>query len=243
MPSPSQYVTLASDTGLRVTALLDQQSAALTGGFGGWSVVQRPKRVSITRYAGKDPYTLDIPLVFDGTVAPQTSQEILISNLLRMGEQPTSLTQPPAITVRGPIPRRDLRWVINGFNWDAQNVLWVNQGGVPVRIRQSVVVSLLQYVDEQLITTAATPAIVAGGGGSGSKTVAGTGKNAKQVAQAEYGSAGFWHEILKANPWMPDDPRAPIPVGTSFVVPPKQQKTGSFEKTINKAIKSGTPLR
>lgn len=221
------YVTFASDTGLRVVVQLDQQSANLTGGFGGWEVVQRPKRLSITRWDGKDPYTMDVPVVFDGTKAPQKGQERDISTLLRMGEQPGELVQPPVITLSGPIPRTDLPWVIQGYSWDNQNVMWVNQGGVPVRIRQSVVVSLMQYVDDQLITTAPAPAAKAGGGKSGSKVKQGSGKSAKQEAQDEYGMASFYKLIFSANPWMLPDPRAPIPVGKTFILPPNPSKGAS----------------
>lgn len=219
MSKPLHFVIFTSDTGLSLKVLLDQQMANLTSGFGNWDIVQRPKRKSITRYAGADPYTMDVPVLFDG-YRERNGQEAAISTLVRMAEPPGELLPPPILKIAGAVPRRDLQWVIQDMTWDNQAVIWTEQNGVPVRVRQSVVVHLLQYVDDRLIVTAPTPAVIAGGGKGGSKVKTGSGKTAKQEAQDEYGSAAFAQFILKANPWMSIDPRQPIPVGQQFIVPP-----------------------
>jgi hypothetical protein len=224
---PEHQVTFRTDTGIRVQCLLDTQMANLTGGFGGWEVVQRPKRVSITRWNGKDPFTMDLPVRFDGTLAPQKGQEIAISMLLRMSQPSGPLKQPPIITLDGPVPRTDLKWVIQNLEFDNQNVMWENYRGIYVRIRQSVVVQLLQFVDDQVISTPPAPATLAGGASAGSKVIVSTGKTAKQEAQAAYGSAQFWKDILDANPFLLPDPRAPITAGQSLVIPPQGQKSKS----------------
>lgn len=223
-PKPFHYVTLTSDTGLKVRVLLDSNSAHLTGGFGGWEVVARPKRVGIVRFAGRDPFRMEVPVLFDG-YGMGKGQEADISTLIRMSQPPTELKQPPTIKISGAVPRTDLTWVIEDLVQDNQSVIWDQQGGVSVRLRQGFVVHLLQYVDDTLITTAASPTIIAGGGTSGSKVKVGSGKTAKQEAQTEYGSASLFTILFAANPWMTPDPRAPIPTGTEFVVPPKSAPT------------------
>lgn len=222
-PQPYHYATFTSSTGLTVKVLLDQQMAIPTGGFGGWDIVQRPKRTSMTRYAGRDPFQMDVPVVFDG-VRTQSGQETSISTLVRMSQQPTPLQQPPIIKVSGAVPIRGLQWVIQDFTWDNQSVYWVVQGGVPVRLRQSVVVSLLEFVDDNIATTPATPAISASISAGGSKTKLGSGLNAKQEAQIAYGDSSLYAVLFGANPWMTPDPRMPIPVGKTFVVPPLYTK-------------------
>jgi hypothetical protein len=225
---PNHYVTLHSDTGLVVRVPLGDSPATLSNGVGGWEIIDRPKRSSITRYKGKQPFNLDIPVLFDGTTPPVTGQEVAISKLTRMGISSGRFKDPPVITLAGAVPRTDLKWVIQNLSWDNQATRWKMMNGVPVRIRQAVTINLLQYVDEgPLIQTPPSPAVVAGGGDSGAKIKNGSGKNAKQEAQDEYGNASLFQAIFDANPWMLPDPRSPIPAGTIFVVPPKGQSQSS----------------
>jgi hypothetical protein len=213
---PQHFVTFTSDTGLTVKVLLGATSANLTGGFGGWNVVTRPKRVSLTRYDGKDPFRMDVPIQFDGTTTRQ-GQEAGITTLSRMAVAPSDLQQPPTIKVAGAVPRKDLTWVVESIDWDNSSVIWDEQGGVPVRLRQAATVHLLQYVSDNVIFTQATPTKVT----PPSKVKDGAGKSAKQHAQDEYGNPDLWNQIFGANPFLTTDPRAPIPAGTTITIPPQ----------------------
>jgi hypothetical protein len=212
-------VTFTADNGLIVQVALDMASAHMTGGFGGWEVVDRPKRVALTRFKGKDPYRMDVPILFDGW-SDDASQEVQISTLARMSEQPAEQQPPPTLTVDGAVPRDDLTWVIETIDWDGSNVIWDMQNGVPVRLRQSAVVHLLQYVDDNVIITKATPAVKNGGNKRGGKTVTTTSASTlRQTSQAEYDDPDAWKLIGDANGIF--DPRAPILPGTTLYIPPK----------------------
>lgn len=216
--APSQYVTFETDTGLKVSVLGGESGAIITGGYGGWEVVSRPKRVGAIRFSGHDPFRQDITIRFDG-LADAKPCEHDISTLERMAEQPSKLAQPPKVRVSGPVPRRDLTYVIENLTWDASDAIWKSIGGVPVRLRQGGTVSLLQYVEDSAITSGPSPAQGAGGASGGSKVVSGQGKSAKDHSQEQYGTPDGWLSIINANPFLIPDPRAPIPATTQFVVP------------------------
>lgn len=209
------YVIFRSDSGLSVRILLDANSAHMVGGYGGWEVVARPKRVGLTRFKGKDPFRMDVPILFDGW-REDASQEIDIATLSRMSEQPGPQQQPPTIRVEGAVPREDLTWVIETIDWDASNVIWDVQQGTPVRLRQAAVVHLLQFVDDKLLVT--PPSLMINRPAIAAKTTT-TGASLKKLSQDAYGTPDLWTIIADANGIR--DPRAPIPPGKTIKIPPK----------------------
>jgi hypothetical protein len=214
------WVTFTSDSNLSVTVLLDANSPYITGGYGGWEIIDRPKRVGLTRYRGREPFRQDISILFDGA-ANEDSQEINISDLSRMAEQPGALQPPPTVRIDGTVLREDLVWVIENITWDSNNVMWSYAGGTPFRIRQSAVVHLLQFVDDEVIVTAPSPAIAAKPTTPTTKIEVPEGMNLRQVAQANYGDPDKYIMIIVANPWLDPDPRAIIPSGTVITIPGK----------------------
>lgn len=223
------YVSFESDTGDVVTVLLDAASPTLTGGMGGWEVVDRPKRVGITRFKGKEPFRQDVAIVFDG-VSTGESQEEKISTLVNMGLQPDDLKDPPKVKVAGTVHRRDLTWVLEPApDWDSQSVMWDRQGGVSVRIRQAAVVHLLEFVDDQVLITAPSPAVAARDKVSGKNVKTPDGMTLKQLASIEYSDPDKYLLILMANPWLDPDPRKRIPRGTPLTIPSDQ---GGFPTTF-----------
>lgn len=217
--APRNYVTFTSNNGLKIQVLMDGTASNVTDGYGQWEVVSRPKRTAIVRYSGRDPFKMDVPVVFDGLISA-TPQEHNISQLMRMSQPPADLTQPPTLTVEGAVPLRGFTWVIDSFDWDNGSVIWDMFGGAPARLHQPVVVHLLEYVDDVLITTQSTPAAQAGGGGGGSQVKVGSGKTARQEALAAYGDPTFASLLFDANPFLVRDPRAVIPAGTTIFFPP-----------------------
>src|SRR5438046_10117005 len=109
------FVTFRSDSGLIVRALLGEASPVLTSGFGGWEVVDRPKRIGMTRFKGTDPFRQDIAILLDG-YADNVSQESKVSRLQMMARQPDVLQQPPTIKLEGMAQRTDLVWIIEGID-------------------------------------------------------------------------------------------------------------------------------
>lgn len=225
-------VSFTSDDGLSVTALLDADSPTLSGGYGGWEVVDRPKRVGLTRFKGRNPFRQDIPIIFDG-YKESHSQESKIERLEKMALQPNVMEEPRKITVDGQAHRTELTWIIEDIEWDKGNVIWSPEGDSAVRLRQAAIVKLLQYVDDDVIITKTSPAVVSKGSDKGStnKPVP-QGMSMRQLALWAYGDADMYLTIFFANPWLNPDPRVIIPAGTFVAIPGK----GTIEVTA-----TGTP--
>lgn len=196
-----------------------------TGGYGGWEAVSRPKRVALTRFKGHDPFLQDVPVMFDG-FADGISQEVLISKLELMARAPTDLREPPKIKLTGPIPRKELTWVINDISWDNQTVIWDGEE----RVRQAATVHLMQFVDDTVLSTVTSPAVTNNdNNGKKTKITAPQGMNLKQIAMLVYKDPSKYVLILDANPFLNPDPRAIIPAGTPLFIP---TANGFTAKTI-----------
>lgn len=216
--SPPGTVTFTPDVGSSLTVLLHDSTPVITDGYSQWEVVDRPKRLGMTRFKGKNPFKQDISVMFDGWI-DESPQETNISSLMKMTQQPHALAEPPKIKLSGQAHRKDLIWVIEGIDWDTDNTIWEISGSTPVRLRQSATVHLLQFVEDTVVTTAASPAVVAKKGGKRKKVV-GVGLTLKQIAQQEYGDPNGWHEILMQNIWLKNwPPRKPIPPGKMIQIP------------------------
>lgn len=213
------YVTFTSDSKLTFTVLVGEQSPVIVGGHGGWEVVDRPKRKGMTRFKGKDPYKQDIAIRFDGFL-DQISQETDIRTLMRMDASPALETPPPLITLDGFALRTDLTWVIDNIDWDSQNVIWDVVGGIRVRLRQDATVHLMEYVDDNVIITAPSPAVANSPSKKTPSVHISRGQSLKEVAQEVYGDPAKYLPILFANPQLSNDPSAIIPAQTVLSIPP-----------------------
>lgn len=209
-------VTFTTDSGVELTVLLGEASPIITDGYGGWSSIARPKRVGLTRYAGRNPFKQDIAIMFDGW-RESISQESRISTLEFMATQPDDLSEPPKITLSGQALKTDLTWVIDpGIDWDSSSIILVNGS----RMRAAAVVHLLEFVDDSIITTPAAPVT------TGKKKhvpikkiVTPKGMTLKQIAQIVYGDPDKYMLIVNANPFISTDPRRVIPAGTPLLTP------------------------
>lgn len=214
-------VTLTADNGLELTLLLDEASPVITDGYGGWETVSRPKRVALTRYAGRNPVKQDIAFMFDGW-GEGISQEPQIGALELMSVAPGDLAEPPKITLSGMALKTELTWVVDSIDWDNQETIWsrVNSDG-PVRLRQKGVLHLIEFVDDTVITTPAQPVVLQGKKGPAKKITTPDGMTIKQVAQLVYNDPDKWMIIYNANPELAlsADPRQFIPAGTVLIVP------------------------
>ena len=213
-------VTFKADNGLAVTVLAGDGAPMLSGGFGGWETVDRPRRVGITRFKGRSPMSQDIPIRFSDPDGEDVSQEQDITTLMRMASQGADLAEPPKIRLGGIAWRKDLTWVINDITWDSTAQL-ITVGSTPVRVRQDAVVHLLQYVDDTVLTTAASPAANAQTPKKKAQVTVPDGMTLKQVAGIEYpGQVDKGMNLLIwANEFLSADPRAIIPTGTVLSIP------------------------
>lgn len=158
------YVTFTPDNDINgdksITVLVSASSPNWTGGFGGWDIVERPKRKSVTRWKGQDPRTLDLPILFDGLVNDE-DQEDDIAKLIDMSQPDSAFnTPPPTVAIQGLTMGNSYSWVIQDISWDTEGVIWDHRDGEgAVRLRQGATVSLLEFVDDQVILTQPTPVI------------------------------------------------------------------------------------
>lgn len=158
-PDNKYYVTFDPDSKTPpVVVLLAGAPTTVIGGYGGWDVVARPKRMGLTIWRGKEPLRMTIPILFDGW-AEGKGQEIAISHLSGMALVPgdperASSQEPPVIKVKGPgVPNPGVaKWVIESLDWGTDVIQDFADDGVMVRMRQDCVVHLLQYVEEDRVS-------------------------------------------------------------------------------------------
>jgi LysM domain len=212
----TKYTVVFSATGIgTVTVLKDADPAVVTGGYGGWQVVQRPKRRGLTQWMGRDPIRMEVPVLFDG-FAKQDSQEVEISKLSRMALPHGD--EPPVVDVDGhgiPNPGPE-HWVIEDLTW-GKNVEWeFSSDGVMSRLRQDCVVKLLEYVDE---TRTAFSRLVNNQPGAGIWPKHYTfkkGDTLAKIASKFYKNSKKWKKIADANGIR--DPKS-IKPGRVLVIP------------------------
>jgi hypothetical protein len=193
-----QYI-FDADNGLRVICLRGEEPPTITDGYGGWQVVDRPRRVGYTQWEGVNPIKLKVPCLFDDWRDGQNI-EADVGVLARMA-QPDKDGEPPVLDVQGALPRRDIdRWVIESLEWGS-NVIWgFDKKGVPVRFRQDVIVNLIQFIDPESL--GAKKKKTGGGGRPKPKHkfhYVKKGETLSGISAREYGNAKWWRDIAKAN--------------------------------------------
>lgn len=137
--------------GLAVYALATEQAPVVTGGFGGWDRIARPRRVALTDWQGSEPFQMVVSLRLDGW-AQNRSIEADVKALVAMAVDRGSRTGPPAVNMEGSgIPLQRLVWVID--NLEFGDVLWGADFGQPNagRLRQDVTITLLELVQADLV--------------------------------------------------------------------------------------------
>lgn len=205
-------ITFKSVRGTKVTVNNGETSPVLSGGAVTWDTVVRPKRVAITRYAGRSPWKQDLAIMFDGLL-DRTSQEGDIAKLVRMS------TQANIINLEGHALMTDLDWVFNdSIDWDDTNVVWERIGTERVRLRQAATVHLIEYISDTVIETPAAPTVA-----QNKPTVhvpAASGMTLKAISIVEYGDPDKWVLIRDANPILiAATARTVVPAGATLTIP------------------------
>lgn len=144
-PVPPGYVRLrCTDPAVTVVALLGADPPQLTGGFGGWSLVARPRETSMTVWDGVEPFELELPILLDEFAANRT-QEAKIRGLIRVSRGDRE-SPPGIVTVTGfPLPVK--RWVITDIGFGDP----IRRASDAQRVRQSVTLTLREYVPPELL--------------------------------------------------------------------------------------------
>jgi hypothetical protein len=211
----AQTITLVSQQPpITVRGLRGNTAPIPSGGFGGWQLVARPRRKSLTQWKGVDPFQQQFSLIFDG-VTNDASVEPACAALERMAQPPAQRTPPPVIRVIGVVPHPELAYVIGdsnggpGLTWG--EVMYSRSG---YRTRQEVIVSLLEYVADDRIAAvpaatrarqqasakAATAAAVAGGHPAKTHTyTVKAGDTLTSIGAHQLGAASRWTEIGQLN--------------------------------------------
>lgn len=205
-----------------LTAELGDGVPTVTGA-GGWNLVPREKQTSITEWQGYDPLSMDIPIVFDGFL-DDTSIEQSIKSLYWLMRQPQGPRHEPAVlSLSGPIPYTELRWVIN-------NIQPVTGGDAELRrsdgnrVRFTATVTLVQYVAGNTVTSH-KPSPAKRHKGTTSRKGGTTrvryytvrsGDTLPKIASRLLHSSNKWHDIAKLNNIR--DPNH-VKVGTRLKIP------------------------
>jgi hypothetical protein len=150
--APPQQITLVSDSpSIRVTGIRGADPPTVTGGYGGWQKISRPRRKGLTAWQGIDPLEMRLPLLFDGY--PDASVELPCGRLEQLAgiarTKVGNTSEPPILRVIGAVPARTPDWVVETLEW-IDPVIWSEDG---YRLRQGAVVTLLEYVaDDRLLS-------------------------------------------------------------------------------------------
>lgn len=210
-------ITFVSDVpAITLTALLDADGVKIAGGYGGWALIQRPRRQALTNWNGRDPFSMTAAIILDGFKDDRVVDTDW-SKLERLAlPHPNPGGQPPVIELRGPaVPHNDLSWVVENI---VQGETILNNAGR--RLRVHAVVSLTRYVAVDKIQLSAAANARNKGQPSGSRTInARAGDTLSKIAARELGDSKRWKEIRDLNPNIRDPNH--ITTGTDIRIPPK----------------------
>lgn len=213
-----RFITLATaQPKLSVTAMRGVTPPVPAGGYGGWTLIARPKRKSLTQWDGIEPRRILVPIILGMTpagdgLADDTTCEPARDRLERMAQPPAVGSQPPIVTVTGAVPHASVAWVIEDFDWDP-NPDYSRRGFI---VRQAVTVHLLEHVNDQLAAPvnaaeltrqAATKRAAAAAAKIGAVAtsvlqriyIVGAGDTLPSIAAAKLGSAKRWTELATLN--------------------------------------------
>lgn len=140
----ASQVNLTATTGdvdLSVTALLGPNGAVPSEGYGGWTVVDRPRATGLTFWQGASPFQMSLQIVLDDFIG-QGSVDDDCSRIERMSMPPTKDDVPPVIDLDGAaVPKTTLRWIIQDIAWED-----VERRADGKRTRQVLTLTLRQFV-------------------------------------------------------------------------------------------------
>lgn len=229
----AQQITIFStNPPLRVRGLRGNTAPIPSGGFGGWSLVARPRRKALTQWGGIDPFQLVFSIILDGVRTDQSVEADCLA-LEQMAQPIGPRLDPPIVNIIGVVPHPELDYVIGdgnaggGLAWDASPIYSASG----YRIRQEVTITLVEYVAAdrvggtspaararaQATSASASSAAAAGGLAPAARgyTIK-AGDTLTSIAARVLGSAALWTELAQLNGL--EDPYR-LPVGATVKLP------------------------
>lgn len=196
------FITMRSSSPpMSFSAMMGGNGAVVDGGYGGWSVVNRPKKVGMTQWDGREPFSMQIELIIDGWRSGEPV-EIRCTTLERMALPPVPGAQPPTLRISGNLPHTDLTWALNGIEWGAS----LRDPKTGLRLRQIATIKLLQFVDEDRVKIQPAAEKARGKnlkpGKESAKirtVVVSKGDTLPSIAARVYGDHSRWREIAELN--------------------------------------------
>lgn len=193
-------VTLrSSDRRHTLTTWLGPNQPTISGGVGGWSEIQRPRKPGVVEWTGTAPLKGSLELFLDGWGAARNINAEL--GVLRALAPMRPSTQPPVFYVLGcaQIPST-VPWTANGL--DLSDWVLRASDGQPSRVTATV--SLIEYRIGDVVTRSSPAKRSKDRNGSGSKGKARTytvrrGDTLGGIAAKTLGSASKWTALAKAN--------------------------------------------
>jgi len=193
---PRHYITFLASNGLEVRALRGDGAPKLSAGGARWEVINLPRRVGATQWMGRDPFVLDVPILFDHHASDESIEpDARALNKMRLSQE---FTVPPTIKIIGAVPITDRDWVIQGIDW-GDDVYWVTRGDAPYRTRQDAVVHFLEYRPQARVKILAKASLP-----HAFEVQKGTTTTLRKIAKEMTGDANNWRKIKNANPSIRD---------------------------------------
>jgi nucleoid-associated protein YgaU len=161
-PAAGEVVLISDDARLLVHAQLDDGYMHREGGYGGWTDVERPGRVSATVFTGAPSLRLPLRLILGGWPTDPGRSGMTCAQAIReleaIARQPLDAPRgahPPLLRVRGNVPHGNTRWFVDELEWSsaAEDTL-VERGQV---VRTAVTVTLKRYAQVDLLVRRAPP--------------------------------------------------------------------------------------
>lgn len=215
-PSRYYYVFTASN-GTSVTVLRDEGVPTKTDGIGGWEVVERRRRKGLTKWTGRNPARMELPILFNGQDSDppySVDRDVTTLNQMAFGD---NFVEPPTVKVDGYLPVYGLTWVIEDITWGDNQVWMQGDTGETIRVRQDAIVKLLQFVDEDVVKVGNLGQVPK----PSTKPYQANGQETlKQIAKKVYGNSAMWVEIAKLNPGLVRGPQTVPAAGTILQMPP-----------------------
>ncbi|GAB6901870.1 LysM peptidoglycan-binding domain-containing protein [Kineosporia succinea] len=208
--SPLCTLVRVSDKRIAMRARFGPSLPKVQDGYGGWKIIDRPRKRSMTEWQGPQPMRASLQMLFDGFAASRLgqSQAQSIAYLERHFAPTNGALVPPAFRVLGAWPLDEaMHWVCDGLQVDDDTAMTIVRRSDRVPLRTLVTLSLLQYVPGDVIIKTSAAKRSKEKQGSGSKTkiyVVKQGDTLGKIAAKQLGSAKRAADIKKLNPSIRD---------------------------------------
>jgi len=134
----------SKDPNMSFTCWLGNDGVKPTGGYGGWDIVPRPRRLSLVQWNGRDPLQMDIDIVIDGYAkshqGDSVEKEVEILEKMAFSED---FDDPPVVKISGAaVPHTGLDYRITNIQFKEM----IRRQTDGDRVRQEALVSVIRDV-------------------------------------------------------------------------------------------------